>query len=88
MLKNQQKNEGFVPTARADVMPVIRELARTNWSKGKKMQREACNKLRKIADSDESVSNMFMRGLDKASTQIGEALIKKINDGYFQVKKK
>jgi len=92
MLKNQKQeketvDEGFVPTARADVLPVIRELAKTNWSKGKKMQMEACKKLMRIAESNENVSNIFMRGMDKASTQIGEKLIERINNNFFKVQK-
>lgn len=86
MLKNQKVEEGFIPNAHADVLPIIRELSRNNFSKGKKMQREAAKKFMRLANSDENISNVFMRGIDKACTEIGEKIIKKINDGYFQVK--
>ena len=89
-LKEKQKvNEArsFIPESGPDALPIIKELMKTNFSKGKRMQREACKKMLHLANSNEAISNTFMRGIDKAATKIGEAIMKKMNEKSCMKKK-
>ena len=67
-----------------DIYPVIKELGECEWSKGKKKQINACKQLQKIAESDEYISNVFMKKLDKYSTKISEEITESINKKLFK----
>ncbi len=73
----EQVNEVFTTSKSRNAMEVIEELTNIVWSKGKKSQREACKRFNELANSDEVLSNKFLKEVDKATTTIGENLLKK-----------
>jgi len=81
--KEKQLNEDF----RVEVPPtidIIKELQETNWGNKKKFKRIALKKLSYLAESNDPIALSFFRGLNRASTKIGDIIIKKYQEGYFK----
>jgi predicted nucleotidyltransferase len=83
----KQTFKTFLYSQKADIMPIIKELTETEWHTGKRVRTEAVKKLLKIAESDEVVGRAYMKALNKAAKTIGESCMKRVNEGYFSIKK-
>lgn len=70
-------NEVFKTAVSRSAADVIKELTVENWSVGKKSQREACKRMMELANSDENISNVFLRKVDDSTSVIGEEVMKR-----------
>ena len=68
----------------SNILPVIKKLAETEWSRGKRSKMEASRLMSLCAESDEYIAHKFMKEMDKASTEHGTKIIKKLEEGFFK----
>jgi len=61
----------------ADVKKIIADLGKTDWGKDNEAQMKAVQLLKGLALSEEPESNMFMKALSDASTDIAKAITSK-----------
>jgi len=65
---------------------MIKEMADTNWSKSKKLRREACRKMTEMADMSDVLVDKYMCEMDKYSTELGNKLMQEMADNFIEVK--
>lgn len=77
LMSKEELKEAFTPIKAPSAIEIVKELTNESWSRGKKLQREACKRMSELANSDDTVANNFLKEMDKASTKIGKNLLEK-----------
>jgi len=61
---------------RPEAMPYIEKLIKFDWSNGKKLQRESAICFSKLAESDDKISNKFLKEVDRFCSGLKKKYIK------------
>lgn len=66
----------FYKKENIEAIPYIEKLIKFEWSNGKKMQRESARCFSKLAESDDPLSNKFLKEVDSFCTNLKDKYLK------------
>jgi len=86
VVSDTSSNSNMYSKKKPEALPMIEKLINFKWSTGKKMQRESANCFKKLAESDDKISNKFLKEVDGFCSKLKEKYLGESGYNFIHIK--